>query len=76
MLRLDELDGVIESFELAFRMQGKVPEVMDIKGESQSTLDSYGIGGMRERAASIGATLDIAGTSGVGTTVRCEVRPI
>lgn len=39
-------------------------------------LDSYGIVGMRERAASIGATLDIAGQAGVGTTVRCEVRPI
>ncbi|HPZ51230.1 MAG TPA: hypothetical protein PLA44_15360, partial [Propionibacteriaceae bacterium] len=39
-------------------------------------LDSYGIVGMRERAASIGATLDIAGTPDVGTTVRCEVRPI
>lgn len=38
-------------------------------------LDSYGIVGMRERAASIGATLDISGTPGVGTTVRCEVRP-
>ena len=37
-------------------------------------LDSYGIVGMRERAASIGATLDIAGTEGAGTTVRCEVR--
>lgn len=39
-------------------------------------LDSYGIVGMRERAASIGATLDIAGTPDVGTTVRCEVRPL
>ena len=39
-------------------------------------LDSYGIVGMRERAASIGATLDITGTPDVGTTVRCEVRPI
>ncbi len=39
-------------------------------------LDSYGIVGMRERAASIGATLDISGTPDVGTTVRCEVRPI
>jgi signal transduction histidine kinase len=39
-------------------------------------LDSYGIVGMRERASSIGATLDIAGTPDVGTTVRCEVRPI
>lgn len=40
-------------------------------------LDSYGIVGMRERAASIGATLDVHGTTGpgaTGTTVRCEVR--
>ncbi|MCB0977414.1 MAG: GAF domain-containing sensor histidine kinase [Acidimicrobiales bacterium] len=39
-------------------------------------LDSYGVVGMRERAASIGATLDIAGTEGKGTTVRCEVRAV
>ena len=39
-------------------------------------LDSYGVMGMRERAASIGATLDVRGTPGVGTTVRCEVRPV
>jgi signal transduction histidine kinase len=38
-------------------------------------LDSYGIMGMRERASSIGATLDVHGTPGIGTTVRCEVRP-
>ena len=36
-------------------------------------LDSYGIMGMRERAASIGATLDITGTAGLGTTVNCRV---
>ena len=37
-------------------------------------LDSYGIVGMRERAASIGAALDIASEIGVGTTIRCEIR--
>ncbi|MCU1351277.1 MAG: Signal transduction histidine kinase [Acidimicrobiales bacterium] len=36
-------------------------------------LDSYGILGMRERAASIGAMLEVHGTPGRGTTVRCEV---
>ncbi len=36
-------------------------------------LDSYGIIGMRERAASIGATLDIESSPGVGTRVRCLV---
>jgi signal transduction histidine kinase len=34
-------------------------------------LDSYGILGMRERAASIGATLDIDSVPGQGATVRC-----
>jgi signal transduction histidine kinase len=34
-------------------------------------LDSYGIMGMRERAASIGATLDVLSEPGRGTRVRC-----
>lgn len=38
-----ELDGVIESYELAFRMQGKVPELLDISREPQSVLDAYGV---------------------------------
>ena len=36
-------------------------------------LDSYGILGMRERAASIGATLDVDTVEGVGTTIRCHL---
>jgi hypothetical protein len=38
-----ELDGVIESYELAFRMQGKVPELLDISREPRSVLDAYGV---------------------------------
>ncbi|MCB0989127.1 MAG: GAF domain-containing sensor histidine kinase [Microthrixaceae bacterium] len=38
-------------------------------------LDSYGILGMRERAASIGASLEISSEVGIGTTVRAEIRP-
>ncbi len=38
------IEGVIESYELAFRMQSALPQVMDISGESQKTLDLYGIG--------------------------------
>ncbi|HYF46569.1 MAG TPA: GAF domain-containing sensor histidine kinase [Acidimicrobiales bacterium] len=34
-------------------------------------LDSYGILGMRERASSIGATVEVASASGRGTRVRC-----
>ena len=39
-----ELEGVIESYELAFRMQSAVPELMDISSEAQATQESYGIG--------------------------------
>jgi hypothetical protein len=39
----NELEGVIESYELAFRMQSAVPKIMDFKGESASTLAAYGI---------------------------------
>jgi len=38
------LEGVIESFELAFRMQAETPKLMDMANESQATLDLYGIG--------------------------------
>ena len=38
------LEGVIESFELAFRMQAEVPSLLDIGSESQATRDLYGIG--------------------------------
>lgn len=32
----------IAQYELAFRMQASVPEVMDIKQETQATMDAYG----------------------------------
>lgn len=38
------LEGVIESYELAFRMQGAIPRVMDLGDESESTKSLYGIG--------------------------------
>jgi hypothetical protein len=43
--RNQTVEGIIESYELAFRMQSAVPEVLDFSNESQSTLDLYGIGG-------------------------------
>jgi signal transduction histidine kinase len=36
-------------------------------------LDSYGLLGMRERASSIGATLEITSHIGKGTRVRCSL---
>ncbi|MEM7233739.1 MAG: DUF1501 domain-containing protein [Planctomycetota bacterium] len=37
------VEGLIESYELAFRMQSTVPQVMDLSRETKSTLDLYGI---------------------------------
>lgn len=38
------VEGIIESYELAFRMQSSLPSVMDLSGETQETLEMYGIG--------------------------------
>jgi hypothetical protein len=39
-----EVEGVIESFELAFKMQSEMPAVMDLSRESEATKKLYGIG--------------------------------
>ena len=36
------VEGIISSYELAFRMQGELPRVMDLSGESKETLQLYG----------------------------------
>jgi hypothetical protein len=38
-----ELEGRIESFELAYRMQSEAPGLQDISGETEATLKLYGI---------------------------------
>lgn len=42
-----QLEGVIESYELAFRMQTELPAVMDLSGEDEKTLNMYGVGEKR-----------------------------
>ncbi len=39
-----EIEGAIESFELGFRMQDEIPDLLDLKSEPKSVLDLYGIG--------------------------------
>ncbi|MFN7564120.1 MAG: DUF1501 domain-containing protein [Prosthecobacter sp.] len=39
-----EVEGVIESYELAFRMQAEVPKVLDLSKETEATKSLYGIG--------------------------------
>ena len=37
-------EGLIQTYELAFRMQSELPSTMDISGETPATLEIYGIG--------------------------------
>jgi hypothetical protein len=39
-----EVEGVIQSYELAFKMQSQMPQVMDVSKESPQTQQMYGIG--------------------------------
>lgn len=39
----DEIATRINAYEMAFRMQSSAPELMDTSGETQATLDLYGI---------------------------------
>jgi len=39
----DAIDGVIKSYELGFRMQDTVPQLLDISKEPQHVLDAYGV---------------------------------
>ena len=39
-----DLEARMSSYELAYRMQSEVPGVLDLDGETRSTLDMYGIG--------------------------------
>ncbi len=38
------IEGLISSYELAFRMQSSMPRILSLNDESQATLDLYGVG--------------------------------
>jgi hypothetical protein len=40
----DAIEGVIQSYELAFRMQAELPDLLDLSREPKATLESYGVG--------------------------------
>ncbi len=46
-----QIEGMIESFELAFRMQSEVPDVLDLRGEPEHVLKLYGIGQGKDQFA-------------------------
>ncbi len=41
--RVDALESAVENYELAFRMQAAVPELMEVRGESAATHRLYGL---------------------------------
>lgn len=38
------IEGLIANYELAYRMQSTVPQIMNLEDETQETLDLYGVG--------------------------------
>lgn len=79
-----KIEGVIQSYELAFRMQKAVPEVLDISTESLATRQQYGIDQpdtgnfgkqclMARRLAEAGVRfIEINRAVGINTTVFCK----
>ena len=47
----DPVDAIIDSYELAFRMQGKVSELLDISTEPQQVQEAYGVNEKGPKAA-------------------------
>src|SRR5262245_24081135 len=39
----DPVESIIETYELAFRMQDRIPALLDISKEPQNVLDAYGV---------------------------------
>lgn len=44
----NKLESVIQSMELGFRMQSEAPDLLDIRHETQATLDRYQVGRQKE----------------------------
>jgi hypothetical protein len=68
-----QMEGMIESFELAFRMQTETPKLIDLSGESKATRELYGIGEQETdhhgRACLLARRLSEAGVRFVQVTI-------
>lgn len=56
----DQLESAIANYELAFRMQSAVPDLMDLKGESEATRKLYGLDADYEHTRSFAAQCLVA----------------
>lgn len=50
--RLDQIESAIANYELAFRMQTAIPNLMDISGETKATQEMYGLNAEYEHTRS------------------------
>jgi len=68
-----QMEGIIESFELAFRMQARTPELIDLSRETTATREMYGIDGgasnVNGRACLMARRLSEAGVRFVQVTM-------
>ena len=68
-----QMEGIIESFELAFRMQTETPRLVDLSSESKETLKLYGVGDKKTdrngRACLLARRLSEAGVRFVQVTI-------
>ncbi|HIE96936.1 MAG: DUF1501 domain-containing protein [Fuerstiella sp.] len=68
-----QMEGIIESFELAFRMQTETPELVDLSSASKTTQELYGIDGsatdVNGRACLMARRLSEAGVRFVQVTI-------
>jgi hypothetical protein len=56
----DNLESAIANYEMAYRMQSAVPELMDLNGESETTKEMYGINAKSPGTSSYGRQCLIA----------------
>jgi hypothetical protein len=52
--KLDALESAISNYELAYRMQAAVPELMELKGETEATKELYGLNAPLEQTKTFG----------------------
>ena len=68
-----QMEGIIESFELAFRMQAAAPELVDLAGEPETIRKLYGVDGkhtnINGRACLLARRLSEAGVRFVQVTM-------
>ncbi|MDB6121946.1 MAG: hypothetical protein JWQ71_939, partial [Pedosphaera sp.] len=57
---VDQVESAIANYKLAFRMQTAVPELMDVKGESEATRKLYGLEAAFEQTRIFGAQCLVA----------------